>query len=456
MKNKFGLFALLAMSSTALAYEVVPGEFIVRKTPDAAKKSRALGLITPLAFTEQLPDGSGLVKGQSVKKLEDLKAKGIVEDYEPNYVYKIDFGRRKPSPPTPPTPPTDPWPEPVDPLPPLPPPVKPPPLPVKPPGAPFTQPSDPMLGNLWGFQKVKAREAWTLANGGGARDVVTVVIDTGIDGVHPDLKSQIAAPGYNAITGIMETKDTHGHGTHCAGTIAAASNSVGVTGVAWGTRILSAKFLAESGTTADAIKALEWAIDQPGVKVLSNSWGGGGPSRALFATISRACKKDILFVVAAGNDNSDNDSVASYPANYKLPCLIAVAATDPQDKFATFSNWGAKGVQVAAPGVNILSTYPGNRYASLSGTSMATPHVSGIAALMFSVNSKLTAVQAKAILEKSAEPLPMSFTRLIKSLAGESKSVVFGRVNAQKAIELAVVDGALTAKSKPLKEVNKK
>lgn len=413
---------LFLFAAKAKAWETVPGEFIVRK---------AEGKISALAFEDILPDGSGLVKGQSEEKLEKLKKDGAILDFEPNYVLRIVGGATPPGG----TPP--PWPAPKPPVGPVKPAPKPkPPAPPKPqppaPQPPGAGPNDPMLSKLWGLTKIQASEAWK-KSGGGSSSVTTVVIDTGIDAKHPDLAANMAGPGFNAITGAPSASDDHGHGTHCAGTIAGVgNNNVGVAGVAYKTRLLGAKFLAAQGggSTSDAIKAIDWAIQQPGVRVLSNSWGGGGPSRALEASIKRACEKGVLFVVAAGNENNNNDTKPSYPTNYALPCVLSVAATDSADAFASFSNYGVNTVFVAAPGVNILSTFPQNKYQSLSGTSMATPHVAGLAALLFSLKPSLSAVDVKAIIEKTSDPLNSS--RVIKALA--SKAVKFGRINAARAV----------------------
>jgi subtilisin family serine protease len=417
------LFAML-IPIAAGAYETVPGEFLVVPKP---------GKVQAMAVHERLPDGTGLVKGQSEQKLSELKAQGLIEEFEPNYVYRAVGGSKKPPEPLPP------WPSPP-PRPPVP--VKPPAPPTTPtpdptpPKGPADAPNDPMLGKLWGLNKIGMTGAWRKAQGGGSKGVVVAVIDTGIDYVHPDLIDRVAGPGFSGLVAGADGKDDNGHGSHCAGTIAGTGNNgIGVAGVAYSASVVGAKFLDKngSGSTAAAIKAIEWAITQPGVKVLSNSWGGGGPSRALQASIQKACDKDILFVVAAGNEDNDNDAAPTWPANYALPCVLTVAATDKDDAFASFSNYGEKTVQVAAPGVAILSTVPGNKYESMSGTSMATPHVAGLAALIRSTNPKLTAVQTREIIESTSDKLGGGLLSIFAK-----KSVKFGRVNASKAIEEAL------------------
>jgi subtilisin family serine protease len=207
------------------------------------------------------------------------------------------------------------------------------------------------------------------------------------------------------------------HGTHVAGTIAAkANNGIGVFGMCPGARLISAKFLgAKGGTTANAIAAVQYITDLKRRKALrivatNNSWGGGGYSQALYDAIQAAGDQNILFVAAAGNANQNIDQQASYPAAYDLPNLITVAAIDPSGNRATFSNYGATRVHIAAPGVNILSTIPTSTgaagYAYYNGTSMATPHVTGAAAMYASLNPTATAAEIKAALLCSAAISP--------------------------------------------------
>jgi subtilisin family serine protease len=242
-------------------------------------------------------------------------------------------------------------------------------------------------------------------------------VDTGIDYTHPDLAANIwSAPasftvniggktitcaagthGFNAILKTCDPMDDNGHGTHVSGTIGAVgNNALGVVGVNWTTQIMGAKFLAAngSGTNADAINAMEFVIQAKAafaatgtpvnVRVLSNSWGGSGFSQALLNEINSANANDMLFVVAAGNSAANNDTTPTYPANFQAPNVISVAANDQPDALAYFSNYGATTVHLSAPGVNVLSTWPGATYQVESGTSMATPHVSGAALLVLS------------------------------------------------------------------------
>jgi serine protease len=271
-------------------------------------------------------------------------------------------------------------------------------------------PDDPYYPQLWGMPKISAPSAWDSTTG--SRSNVVAVVDTGIDYTHPDLgenvwsapnsftvtigRTNITCPagshGFNAIRMTCDPMDDNNHGTHVTGTIGAlGNNGAGVAGVNWTAAVMGSKFLGASGSgsTSDAVNAIEFAIQAKiagvaNVRVLSNSWGGGGYSTTLRDEIARANANDILFVAAAGNEGSDNDVTPSYPAGYDVPNVIAVAATDSKDALASFSNYGAATVDLAAPGVGIVSTVRNSKYASYSGTSMATPHVSGAAALVLS------------------------------------------------------------------------
>jgi hypothetical protein len=273
-----------------------------------------------------------------------------------------------------------------------------------------TVPNDPQFPNLWGLRNtgqviggvagtpgadIKAEPAWTVTTGN--RTVVVGVVDTGIDYNHPDLAANVwsnpggiggcaaGTHGYNAITKSCTPLDDNDHGSHCSGTIGGVgNNAVGVAGVNWTTSIMGLKFLdaSGSGSTAGAIAAIDFAVNAKiagvNVRVLSNSWGGGGFSQALLDEINKANANDILFVAAAGNNGTNNDTTPHYPSSYNAPNMVAVAATDNQDGLASFSNFGATSVHLGAPGVNVLSTTRNNTYSYFSGTSMATPHVHGV------------------------------------------------------------------------------
>jgi subtilisin family serine protease len=313
-------------------------------------------------------------------------------------------------------------------------------------------PPDPNYPSLWGMPKISAPQAWDINTG--SRSNVVAVVDTGIDYNHPDLAANVwSAPtaftvriggrsitcpagshGFNAVWETCDPMDDNSHGTHVSGTIGAVSNGVGVVGVNWTASIMGIKFLDASGSgyTSDAVDGIEFAIQAKqqfvsgaNVRVLSNSWGGGGFSQTLSAAINNANTNGMLFVAAAGNAGSNNDVTPSYPASYTADNVIAVAATDSNDALASWSNYGATSVDLAAPGVSILSTIRNGGYAYYSGTSMATPHVSGAAALVLSACSSLTTLNLKTALLNSKDP--------VSSLVG--KTLTGGRLNVARAIQ---------------------
>lgn len=237
-------------------------------------------------------------------------------------------------------------------------------------------------------------------NGNGVidgRDLLSAYRSDGLggwaDGVSNDGDSYVDdLIGWNFVNNTNDPFDDHGHGTHVAGTIGASGNNgVGVAGVASDALIVGLKFMDASGGgyLSAALGALKYAVAK-GSTISNNSWGGGGYSQAFYDALNHAREQGHIFVAAAGNGGSDgvgdnNDTAPSYPASYSLDNVIAVAATDNTDKLASFSNYGATSVDIAAPGVNILSTQPGG-YAYSSGTSMAAPHVAGVVALAQSQN----------------------------------------------------------------------
>jgi thermitase len=268
-------------------------------------------------------------------------------------------------------------------------------------------PNDPHYPDLWGLQTIGAEAAWARTTG--SPDVVAAVIDTGVDQSHPDLAANTwvnageSCPGCRAdgvdndgngyvddwrgwdfVNDDNDPTDDHGHGTHVAGTVGAAGdNATGVVGVNWRVGLMALKFLGAdgSGTTADAVAAILYASAN-GASVLNNSWSGGEFSQALLDAVEVSDERNALFVAAAGNDGSDNDLVPAYPSSYETPNVLAVAATDSNDLPAFFTNYGRRSVDLAAPGVTVLSTWAGGSYQYASGTSMAAPHVSGTAALV--------------------------------------------------------------------------
>ncbi|MBU6374740.1 MAG: S8 family serine peptidase [Bdellovibrionales bacterium] len=298
--------------------------------------------------------------------------------------------------------------------------------------------ADPDLAKAYGIGKIKADQAWSTHRG--TKDMVVAVIDTGIDYNHDDLSFNVwrnpnptkgDVVGFDFIHNDGIPYDDQGHGTHCAGTIGAVGgNGIGVSGVNQRVSIMGVKFLSAegSGTTEGAIKSIDYAVEN-GARVLSNSWGGrsDGDNKALYDAIERAKVKGALFVAAAGNEGKDNDnaSEASYPAAFDNDNLLAVAATDERDGMAFFSNYGRKTTHVGAPGVNVYSLAPGSRYASMSGTSMACPHVAGAAALIWSANPSWDYKKVKETLMNTVDKLP--------SLAG--KTVTGGRINVLNALQ---------------------
>ncbi len=321
--------------------------------------------------------------------------------------------------------------------------------------------NDPRFEDLWGLNNegqtggtvdadIDAPEAWSISTG--SRDIVVGVIDTGVDYSHPDLAAnawvnsgEIAGDGIdndgngyiddvhgiNAITDAGDPMDDEGHGTHVSGTIGASGNNgVGIVGVNHDVSIAGCKFLAADGTgsTSGAIKCIDYMVGlkNSGVnlRVLNNSWGGGGYSQALADAITASEQADILFVAAAGNDAVDNDVNPHYPSNYENDNVLSIASTDSRDNMSGFSQWGLTSVDMGAPGSAILSTIPGGGYASYSGTSMATPHVAGAAALVLSVNPDLTSLELKELLMSSGDA----------NAALNGKTVAGTRLNVNQAV----------------------
>ena len=309
--------------------------------------------------------------------------------------------------------------------------------------------NDPQASELWGLSKIGLEQAWKRTTG--SREGAPIaVLDTGVQLDHPDLVANLwrnpgeiagngidddgngvidDVHGYDACLQTGDPSDDYGHGTHCAGTIGAVGdNGVGVVGVNWQTRLMPVKMMTRGeGTVADTIRALAYATKM-GARITSNSYAGGynEAERDAFAS------SPLLHICAAGNEGNDNDvsqyypkdKPLGYPANYDLPNIIAVAATNERDRLASFSNYGRHNVDLAAPGVGTLSTVPGGGYETKSGTSMATPHVAGVAGLILSLDPEASNEQLKTRLLANVDQVP----------ALTDKVATGGRLNAAAAL----------------------
>ncbi len=331
-------------------------------------------------------------------------------------------------------------------------------------------PRDPLFAQQWGLnntgqnrgkagadiQFLKALSQYT-----GRTNVIVAVIDTGVAYEHPDLAASVYVNpgedlnkdgrwtkqdqnrvdndkpanrfiddgvGWNFVSNNANAGDDNGHGTHVAGIIAASTgNNLGVSGVLGNGRvkIMPLKFLSAkgSGYVSDAVKAIDYSV-QKGARISNNSWGGSGYSQALYDAIQRAGQAGQLFIAAAGNSSTNIDTAPSYPGAFNLPNIITVASTDATDNLSSFSNFGAIRTHIAAPGSGIVSTYTSNRYATMSGTSMATPFVAGVAAMIWSQSPSLSAQQVRSNI--------LSTARAVDSLNG--KVANSGVLNASEAL----------------------
>ena len=320
-------------------------------------------------------------------------------------------------------------------------------------------PNDPEFPYQWGLKNtgqspaygksgadIKAQNAWGTTTGSSA--VIIAVVDTGVDYSHPDLAANIwtnsgeipnnridddrngyvdDVRGWNFYSKTNNPMDDHGHGTHCAGSTAAVgNNNIGIAGVCWNAKIMPLKFLGASGNgkVSDAISAILYA-NRMGATVISNSWGGAQYTQALKDAIDAS---PAVVVCASGNSGQNSDSLPQYPAAYTSNNIISVAATDSKDNLASFSNYGPSSVDLAAPGALIRSTYLNRGYQYLSGTSMATPYVSGVAGLLKAKNPSMTRTQIRDRILNSVDKL--------SSLSG--KVATGGRLNAASAIGSSV------------------
>lgn len=322
-------------------------------------------------------------------------------------------------------------------------------------------PNDPLASQQWALKQssgldIDALGAWQVQPS--AAGSYVGVIDTGIDYNHPDLSSAIWSNdlevpnngidddsngyiddihGVNTANESGDPMDDHGHGTHVAGIIAAeGNNSLGVVGIAPGAKIIAAKFLDATGNGSlfDVLEAIDYLISlkvERGINIvaINNSWGGASPSKFLSDAIMRANQAGILFVVAAGNNANNNDTNPNYPAAFKLPNLISVAALDRFGNLALFSNYGEQSTQIAAPGSQILSTLLNSSYGALSGTSMAAPYVAGALALLQSKEPGLNQVQLKARVLASGVSLPGLHGSVANASLLNAKRLITGEVN---------------------------
>lgn len=320
-------------------------------------------------------------------------------------------------------------------------------------------PNDPYFAAQWALRNngqnngkekadIDAINAWAKTKG--SRKVVVAVLDSGVDYTHQDLIENIwqrpdSVPaykddelgtfddkhGFNSAENIGDPMDDNGHGTHCAGVVGAVGdNNEGIAGINWNVEIMGLKFLGKGGfgSTKNAIEAINYAIDRKragvNIRVISASWGSTQYSRALEDAIRKAGEEGILFVAAAGNSSANTDKFPHYPSSYKLPNVVSVAALDRFDALASFSNYGAKSVHIAAPGKEIMSTWLKGNYREASGTSMATPQVSGVAGLVLAVKPNLSVEDLRERLLKSVDKLD--------ALDGKIENA--GRLNAAKAV----------------------
>mgnify|MGYP000642789708 CR=1 FL=1 len=253
----------------------------------------------------------------------------------------------------------------------------------------------------WGVDRIEADLAWTTATGAGVR---VGILDTGIDLDHPDLAANVKG-GINCISPRKNADDDNGHGTHVAGIVAAVHNTIGVVGVAPEVSLYAVKVLAKNGTgfLSDIIEGLDWCVAN-GIRVANMSFGSSVGNQSFHDAISRAYNAGVVLVAAAGNESGP----VSYPAKY--PEVIAVSAVgrnaDGSLSFASFSNFGPE-IDLAAPGVSVFSTYRNGTYATMSGTSMAAPHVTGVAALVLSAKGAMSPAALEGWLKSTAEDLSL-------------------------------------------------
>lgn len=306
--------------------------------------------------------------------------------------------------------------------------------------APDKPPTD-LTDDQWNLRNrlgvdIKALDAWKITTGQRENGPVVAILDTGIDYDHADLQPNMwinPSPdpndptdgryGTNLVSHDADPRDDHNHGSHCAGIIGAAANNGGIVGINWNTNLMAVKLFDSEGggDIANAVAAVAYATEK-GARITNNSWGTDQFSQALKDVLAAS---PALHVCAAGNDGWDNDNHPSYPANYDLDNIVSVASHNNRNQLAPTSNRGAHSVDLAAPGVNITSTYKDGKYGLMSGTSMATPHVSGVAALIASKYPGADNETIKTRLMHSVDSMPSIYAEQL--ISG-------GRLNAARAL----------------------
>lgn len=398
----------ISMQAHARFAEHVAGEYVIQLKKNAPLQSMAMTSLQASLGAHQLKIVSQNINTVLVQRsvvesaesvIQELKSHPMVAVAEPNYIYRASL-----------------------------------------------LPNDSRLGELWGLLNqnkaaggvdIDAEKAWDITTG--SRDIVVAVIDTGINYKDPELMNNMwineaeanGQPGvdddgngfiddiygYDFANNDGDPMDDNNHGSHCAGTIGAeGNNGIGVVGVNWQVKMMALKFLKGNGggTLEGAIQAIDYATAQ-NVDIMSNSWGGGGASETLKAAIERAEQAGILFVAAAGNNRSNNDIQPMYPASYEVSNVVSVAAVGSRGELASFSNYGKTTVDIAAPGVDILSTGKSDLI-KLSGTSMATPHVSGVAALLLAKNPDMTYAEMQERMYRTSTPSAILRSKIANGL----------------------------------------